>query len=72
MNQRTDTIVSGVSYAGGATSVVAGLTLTDVGIIIGIVTALATFAFNWFYQHQKHKREEVEHEARMRQLRGEE
>lgn len=67
-----DKTVAGVSYAGGGVSVGAALTLTDIGIIVGIVTALATFAFNWYYQHRKDRRERIEHEERMRLLRGEE
>ena len=68
-----DKTVAGVSYAGGGLSVGAALTLTDIGIIVGIVTALATFAFNWYYQHSKHKREKLEHELRMEKIRrGEE
>lgn len=63
------------SYAGAIVSIVASLTLTDVGVIIGIGTAIATFWLNRSYTSRKDKREqreyeqrELEHEARMRLL----
>jgi predicted histidine transporter YuiF (NhaC family) len=63
------------SYAGAIVSIVASLTLTDIGVIIGIATALATFWLNRSYTSRKDKREqreyeqrEREHEARMRLL----
>lgn len=63
------------SYAGGAVSVAASLTLTEVGIIVGIVTALLTFALNAWYTRRKNEREQMlaelerrEREARLAQL----
>jgi len=63
------------SYAGGAVSVAASLTLTEVGIIVGIVTALLTFILNAWYTRQKNAREQRladldarEREARLAQL----
>ncbi len=56
------------SYAGATTSIVASLTMTDIGIIIGIITALATFWLNRHYASKKDKREEEEHAARMKLL----
>lgn len=55
-----------VSYAGGATSIGGALTLTEVGVMIGIATALLTFLFNLFYMHRKDKREQQETEARLK------
>lgn len=46
------------SYAGGATAIGASLTLTQVGVIVGIVTALLTFAMNAYYTYHKNKREQ--------------
>ena len=55
-----------VSYAGGATSIGGALTLTEVGVMIGIATALLTFIFNLFYMHRKDKREQLETDARLK------
>ncbi|MEH6434276.1 HP1 family phage holin [Massilia sp. DD77] len=45
------------SYAGGVTAIGASLTLTQVGILVGIVTALLTFLLNVWYTRQKNARE---------------
>lgn len=65
------------SYAGGAVSVAASLTLTEVGIIVGIVTALLTFGLNAWYTAKKNAREQKladldqrEREVRLAQLEG--
>lgn len=60
--------VAGTSYAGAGTSIVASLTLTEWGVIIGIVTALATFALNVWFQWDRRRREVKEHELRVREL----
>jgi hypothetical protein len=59
------------SYAGGATAIGASLTLTQIGVIVGIVTALLTFAMNAIYTYNKTKREqrEADLDAKERELR---
>ena len=42
-NAMADKVMNAASYIGGIFSVAAGLTLTEWGIIVGIVTALLTF-----------------------------
>lgn len=64
-----DKAMSTASYAGATVSVVSGLTLTDIGIIVGIVTAVLTFAANMIYQRRKDKREQALYEAQMRTMR---
>lgn len=56
------------SYAGGGLSVLFALTLTDVGIIIGIFTAIVTFIANMIYQWRRDRREQVAHELRLKRL----
>lgn len=46
------------SYAGAIVAIVASLTLTQWGIIAGIVTALVTCAANVVYMARKDRREE--------------
>lgn len=53
------------SYVGGAVSVGSALTLTEVGIIVGIATALLTFALNVVYMFRKDRREQRESELRI-------
>ncbi|WP_010486899.1 HP1 family phage holin [Pseudomonas sp. S9] len=57
MSTVADKSMSTMSYAGGGLSVISGLTLTEWGIVIGILTALLTFAANIVYQVRKDKRE---------------
>lgn len=56
------------SYAGGAVSIGSALTLTDIGIIVGIGTALLTLVLNMVYMYRKDKREKMESEARLKLL----
>lgn len=65
----TEKTASGISYAGGATSVLSALTLTDVGIIVGIASALITLGFNIVYQRRRDKREAEAHELRLEAIR---
>lgn len=50
------------SYAGGATAIGASLTLTEIGVIVGIVTALLTFAMNMYFTYRRDKREQLQRE----------
>lgn len=47
------------SYAGGATAIGASLTLTEIGVIVGIATALLTFLLNAWYTRQRNERERI-------------
>jgi hypothetical protein len=69
MSKLTGTEAS--SYAGAAASIGASLTLTDIGIIVGIVTALLTFGLNAYYMYRRDKREQESNEAALKKLRGE-
>lgn len=46
------------SYAGGAVSIGASLTLTEIGVIVGIITAVLTFIVNVVYTYRRDQREE--------------
>lgn len=56
------------SYTGGATSIGAALTLPDLGVVIGIVTALLTFVINVAYMYRKDRREQRESDAKIASL----
>lgn len=56
------------SYAGAVVAIVASLTLTQWGIIVGIATALATFFLNAFYMRRRDLREERQAAAALAQL----
>lgn len=64
----TDNAVSAASYTGAAVSVIAGLTLTEWGVVVGILTALITFGFNIWYRIRQDRREQARHELVMEKL----
>lgn len=70
MSKLTGTEVT--SYAGAATSIGASLTLTEIGVIVGIVTALLTFGMNAFYMWRRDKREQERNDAELARLRVQE
>ncbi|WP_205896247.1 MULTISPECIES: HP1 family phage holin [Pseudomonas] len=63
-----DRAMSAASYAGAGISVLSGLTLTDVGIIVGIATAVLTFIANMVYQRRKYRMDRELHELQKRAL----
>lgn len=63
--------VSAASYAGAGTSIVSSLTLTEWGILVGIVTAVLTFALNVWFQWDRRRREVLEHKLRLQDLKDE-
>lgn len=56
------------SYGGAVVAIVASLTLPQWGIIVGIVTASATFCLNAFYMRRRDQREERETAATLAKL----
>lgn len=68
MTPKTDSVVSAGSYAGAGFSVLAGLTLTEWGVIVGIFTALLTLLINAIYQFRKDRREQRLFKLKMDQL----
>ncbi|SDG85856.1 Bacteriophage holin family HP1 [Pseudomonas flavescens] len=54
----TEKAITGSSYIGAVLSIIGGMTLTDWGIVVGIITALLTFGANMYYQRQKNAREQ--------------
>ena len=58
MTPKTDAVMSATSYGGAGASIIAGITLTDLGIVVGIVTAVLTLLFNIYYQRRKDRRQQ--------------
>lgn len=57
-----------ISYIGGIFSIMAALTLTDWGIVLGMITAVGTFLINWHYKHREDSRQSEVHRARIERL----
>lgn len=64
------TPLDATSYAGGAVSIGSALTLSQWGVIAGIVTALLTLGLNIWYTRQKNAREQhlADQQARVAEL----
>lgn len=58
----TDKTINAASYSGGAVSIFSAMTLTDFGILVGIVTALATFCLNLWWGMRRDRREQQAHD----------
>ncbi|POR54571.1 holin family HP1 protein [Paraburkholderia eburnea] len=56
------------SYAGSGVAMASSLTLTDVGVIVGIGTAVLTFSLNAYFMWRKDQREQRESDARLHEL----
>jgi hypothetical protein len=48
-------VASGTTYAGAATTVTSWLTLNNVGVVIGILVALAGYVTNAYYRRRDHE-----------------
>ena len=71
----TSIILKVGSYLGGAVSIMSALTLTNIGIIVGIATALLTYGTNLVYKVRENARaeredirKEMEHQLRVEGL----
>lgn len=56
------------SYAGSGVALASSLTLTQVGVIVGIATAVATFGSNLYFQWRDDQRKQRESEERIREI----
>lgn len=43
------------AYTASMWGVLVGISLNEVAILVGIFTALGTFAVNWYYKHKESK-----------------
>lgn len=64
----SDKVTSWISYAGAFLSVFTGLTLTEWGIIVGIVTAVLTYATNAYYQRKRFAMDQHRHELEVQYI----
>ena len=43
-----------IQYSGATGSIVAGLALSEIGVIIGMIIAVCGFFINWYYKHKSY------------------
>ena len=58
-----------VAQGGAVTAVLGGLTLSEVGIMVGIAASVVGLWMQWYYNRKRDRREQMEHEERMKDLR---
>lgn len=56
------TVGSTIQFSGATGSIVAGLALSEIGVIVGIVVAICGFFINWYYKHKSYKLQVKRHE----------
>lgn len=49
----TTKTTAAITYTASGGLIICGLTLSDVGVLVGIVVALLSFFMNWYYQAKR-------------------
>ena len=57
---------SKATYTGASASVVSWFLSSEFGVLFGILLGICGLAVQWYYRHKQDKREQAEHERRMR------
>ena len=60
---------SKATYTGASTSVVAWILSSEFGILAGVMIGVAGLLVNWYYRAKEDRRQQAEHERRMRSRR---
>lgn len=72
MNDRLDMTLATAgkvtAYAGGAGSVLGGLSASDIGVIGGLIVAVLGWATQLYFSRRRDRREREEHKVRMERL----
>lgn len=56
------------TYGGGTSALLFGLTASEFAAIVGALVAIAGLVIQWYFNRRRDRREQEEHEARMRSL----
>lgn len=56
------------TYTGAGMSIFGWLTSNEFAVLIGACVAVGGFIVNWYYRHKEDKRQQEEHDRRMREL----
>lgn len=58
------------TYGGGTSALVFGLSASEFAAFVGALVAIAGLCVQWYFNRRRDRREQEEHEARMRDLAG--
>ncbi len=59
-------IGSKATYTGASASVLGWMISSEFGVIFGLFLGVAGLGINWYYRHKEDKRQQAEHDRRMR------
>lgn len=57
---------SKATYTGASASVLGWMISSEFGVLFGLFLGVAGLCINWFYKHKEDKRQQAEHDRRMR------
>ncbi|MFK7088687.1 holin [Chromobacterium violaceum] len=60
------TVASKATYGGAGGSVAGFLLSNEFAVLVGLLVAVGGFLMNWYYRAKQDRREQAEHDARMR------
>lgn len=60
------TTASKVTYTGAGMTISGWFFSSEFAVLMGVIIGVAGFIVNWYYRHKQDRREQVEHERRMR------
>lgn len=61
---------SKAAYTGGSTAVIGWAMSSEVAAMLGVLIGIAGLLVNWYYRHKQDRREQREHEARLKGIYG--
>ena len=61
-------VASKTTYAGATTATLGWITSSEFGVLVGLVVAVLGLLTNLWFQHRRDRREQIEHEKRMKKL----
>ena len=65
---KMDRLTTPLAYSTSGTLMVFGFTLSDLALLVGILTGLGTFIINWYYKDKDDKRKEQNSRSGIRPL----
>lgn len=57
---------SKATYTGASASVLGWMISSEFGVLFGLFLGVAGLGINWYYKHKEDKRQQAEHDRRMR------
>lgn len=62
------TVSSKATYSGAGMSVGGWFLSSEFAVLTGLLIGFAGFLLNWYYRHKRDRREQLEHDERMKNL----